>query len=91
MGYRFGKPFGEMPRLFIELSKKGHKVYNHGQKIADDGVTVTLSPTHREVRLPLALLENPERVFVTVKTNSKGMPLDNTPWIFIDLRNEISL
>ena len=91
MGYRFGKPFGEMPKLIIELSKTGHKVYNHGQQLADDGVTVTLSPTQREVHLSLALLENLERVFVTVQTNSKGMPLDNTPWIFIDLRNEISL
>ncbi len=85
MGYRADIPFGEMPKLFMDLSADGYRVYDRGQELAADSVTVSGTPTRSEVRIPLELLGEPERVLVTAQTSLGDVPLDNIPWVFLTL------
>ena len=88
MGYRADTPFGEMPKLFMDLSAEGYKVYDRGQELPADSVTVTPGPSRNEVRVPLALLGNPERVMVSAQTNISDVPLDNIPWVYLEFSEE---
>lgn len=88
MGYRGDTPFGEMPKIYMDLSASGYKVYDLGQQLAADSVTVSGTPTRSEVRVPLALLGDPERIMVSSQTSIGDVPLDNLPWVFLKIDNE---
>ncbi len=88
MGYRFDTPFEDMPKLFLDLSGADYKVYDHGQQLPADAITVTVSPLRSEVRIPLPLLGDPERVMMSAQTHKEDIPLDNIPWIFLVLLSE---
>jgi LmbE family N-acetylglucosaminyl deacetylase len=83
MGYRADMPFGEMPKLFMDLSAAGYKIHDRGQELPPDSVKVSGSPTRSEVRVPLELLGDPERVLVSAQTTVDDVPLDNIPWVFL--------
>jgi LmbE family N-acetylglucosaminyl deacetylase len=88
MGYRTDTHFGEMPKLFMDLSADGYKIYDRGQELPMDSITVTATPNRSEVRIPLALLGNPERIMVSAHTNQGDVPLDNIPWVFLKITQE---
>jgi len=88
MGYRADTPFGEMPKLFMDLSASGYKIIDRGQELPADSITVTGTPTRSEVRIPLALLGDPERILVAAQTNQGDVPLDNIPWVFLRINQE---
>jgi hypothetical protein len=77
-----------MPKLFMDLSASGYKLYDHGQELPVDSVTVSGTPTRSEVRVPLALLGDPERALVSAQTSIGDVPLDNIPWVFLILKKE---
>jgi len=85
IGYGTDTPFGEMPKLFMDLSAAGYKLYDRGQKLPSDSVTISGTPTRSEVRIPLALLGNPEKILVSSQTSIGDVPLDNIPWVFLNL------
>ena len=88
MGYRTDTPFGEMPKLFMDLSAAGYQVYDRGQELPADSIAVTGTPTRSEVRVPLALLGDPQRLLVSAQTNLGDVPLDNIPWVFLSINGE---
>jgi LmbE family N-acetylglucosaminyl deacetylase len=88
MGYRADTSFGEMPKLFMDLSAAGYKLYDRGQELPADSVTVSSTPTRSEVRVPLALLGDPERILLSAQTSIGDVPLDNIPWVFLVLNKE---
>ena len=88
MGYRDDTPFGEMPKIYMDLSSSGYRVYDQGFLLPDNSVTVSGTPTRSEVRIPLALLDDPERVLVSAQTSIGDVPLDNIPWVFLTLNKE---
>jgi LmbE family N-acetylglucosaminyl deacetylase len=87
-GYRADTPFGEMPKLFMDLSAAGYQVYDRGQELPPESVKVSGTPTRSEVRVPLALLGDPERVMVSAQTSIDDVPLDNIPWVFLVINKE---
>ncbi len=88
MGYRGDTPFEEMPKIYLDLSADGYKIYDRGQQLPADAVTVSGTPTRSEVRVPLALLGDPERVLVSAQTSIDDVPLDNIPWVFLNINQE---
>jgi LmbE family N-acetylglucosaminyl deacetylase len=88
MGYREDTYFGEMPKIYMDLGASGYRVYNQGFLLPDESVTVSGTPTRAEVRVPLALLGDPERILLTAQTAISDVPLDNIPWVFLNLDNE---
>ena len=85
MGYLPDTPFQEMPKIQITLSSKGMKVFDHKRELPPGSITVTETPTKIELRVPLALLADPQRVMMSVQTQFGGVPLDNVPWVFLKL------
>ena len=88
MGYRADRPFGEMPKIYMDLSANGYKIYDQDKELPADVVAVSGTPTRSEVRLPLALLGDPERVLLSARTQIGEIPLDNIPWVFLLLNKE---
>jgi len=88
MGYRADTPFEEMPKIYMDLSATGYRVFNQGLLLPGDSVKVTGTPTRSEVRIPLALLGNPERLMVASQTSVGDVPLDNIPWVFLVINKE---
>lgn len=88
MGYRPDTPFAEMPKLFMDLSVDGYKIYDRGKELPIDSVSITGSPNRSEVRVPLSLLGDPQRVTVSAQTNLGDVPLDNIPWVFSVINEE---
>jgi len=88
MGYRGDTPFEDMPKIYMDLSADGYKIYDRGKELPADSVTVTGTPTRSEVRVPLALLGDPERVLVSAQTSVGDVPLDNIPWVFLNIIQE---
>jgi hypothetical protein len=88
MGYRADTPYGELPKLFMDLSAAGYKIYDRGQELPPDSITVTGTPNRSEVRISLALLGDPERVMVSAQTNLGDVPPDNIPWVFLKINQE---
>jgi hypothetical protein len=88
MGYRGDTPFEDMPKIYMDLSADGYKIYDRGQQLPADAVTVSGTPTRSEVRLPLALLGDPERVLLSAQTSIDDVPLDNIPWVFLEINKE---
>ena len=86
MGYRADTPFGQMPKIYMDLSVNGYNVYNGGQLLPSDSVKVIATPNRSEVRVPLALLGSPERLMVSAQTLVGDIPLDNIPWVFLVLK-----
>ena len=88
MGYRTDMPFGDMPKLYMDLSSSGYKIIDRGQELPADSITVTGTPTRSEVRVPLTLLGDPERIMLSAQTTVGDVPLDNIPWVFLVINNE---
>jgi len=88
IGYRSDKPFGEMPKIYMDLGASGYRVYDQGFLLPDNFLTVSGTPTRSEVRIPLDLLGDPERVLVSAQTSIGDVPLDNIPWVFLTLKKE---
>ncbi len=89
MGYRSDTPFGEMPKIHMELSSDGYKVNDGGAMLPADAVAVSSAGGARsEVRVPLALLGNPERLLLSAQTSIGDVPLDNIPWVFLNIQSD---
>jgi LmbE family N-acetylglucosaminyl deacetylase len=85
-GYRSDKPFGEMPKIRVAAKGSSHDVSDKRQDLPADSVQVSRQPGQIEVRIPLALLGSPERLFFTAEAKGGSAPLDPLPWVALDLR-----
>jgi LmbE family N-acetylglucosaminyl deacetylase len=84
-GYRSDRSFGEMPKIAVTTKGSGHKVTERGKALPADSVKVSRAPGQIEVRIPLDLLQQPEKIFFTAKASAGKTPLDLLPWVVLDL------
>jgi LmbE family N-acetylglucosaminyl deacetylase len=87
-GYRPDRPFGEMPKLYVEANSSALMVEERRQAMPTDAVKVSSSPGQIEVRIPLDTLGNPDRIFLTADAHAEEYDLDVLPWVGLDLRTE---
>ena len=74
-----------MPKIHVAAKGSSHEVSDQRQALPADSVQVSRNPGQIEVRIPLALLGNPERLFLTVKAKGGNVALDPLPWVVLDL------
>jgi LmbE family N-acetylglucosaminyl deacetylase len=84
-GYRFDRPFAEMPKILIKFSEVGLDVFDRGEKLAGRPVAVERRTKHIAIGVPLALLGDPEKLLGSVSTSMHEYPLDSAPWRVVDL------
>jgi LmbE family N-acetylglucosaminyl deacetylase len=87
MGFRQDTPFEKMPKIYMDLSADGYRIYDQEKELPADSVTVSGSPLRSEVRIPLALLGDPERMMVSAQTIVNDIPMDNIPWVFLVIKD----
>ena len=84
-GYRSDRPFGEMPKIHIVSNRSGHKISERRQGLPASSAQILHNPGQIEVRIPLALLGNPERIFFSANAKAGSAPIDVLPWVVLDL------
>jgi LmbE family N-acetylglucosaminyl deacetylase len=84
-GYRPGVLFGGMPKLHVKFSDLGHQVYDGQMELPATAVSVTRAPGQITVRVPLALLGDPQRILFSARTSLGNVPLDSTEWRVLSL------
>lgn len=87
-GYRTDRPFGQMPKLQVKLDALSHSVFNHAEKLREDRVRVTRTPTLMTVAIPLELLGNPQRILTSARSYLADVPLDWAPWRTLDMSED---
>ncbi len=84
-GYRSDRPFAEMPKLHVELGAVEHKIYDQHRELPWGRVAVTRSGRHIEIRVPLAMMGDPQRILTAAKTYAGDVPLDWAAWRILDV------
>ncbi len=83
MGYRSDVPFEDMPKLLLAMNEDGLKLFDHDEVLPADSISISETPTRVELRVPLSLLGEPERVLMSIQSHLGEVPLDNIPWVFL--------
>lgn len=86
-GYRSDRPFPEMPKLHVELGALSHKLYDQHREIPWERIGVTRAGRRIDIRVPLDMMGNPQRVLTSAKTYAGDIPLDWAAWRVLDVRN----
>lgn len=86
-GYRRDRPFAQMPKLHVELGALGHRVYDQHREIPSGQIGVTRAGRHIDVRVPLEMMGNPQRILTAAQTYAADIPLDWAAWRILDIRN----
>jgi LmbE family N-acetylglucosaminyl deacetylase len=87
-GYRPDKAFGDMPKIHLSVGALSQAVSDQSRRLEDSGVVVTRNARDIVLHVPLALLGDPDRAFVSARTYLGDMPLDSSAWRVLDLRAE---
>lgn len=84
-GYRQDQPFATMPKVHVEVGESTQEVYDQSRLLRDAGVEVTRDAHQIVLRVPLALLNGPDRVLVNLRTYLGDLPLDSAAWRVLGL------
>jgi LmbE family N-acetylglucosaminyl deacetylase len=84
-GYRPDVAFASMPKLHVEFSDIGNQVYDGQKKMGENTVSVTRAPGQMTIRVPMALLGDPQRLLFHARTHLGNVPLDGTEWRVLSL------
>lgn len=79
-GYRPDRLFAEMPKIHVRVGELSDAVYDQTRKLEDTGVQVRRDARAIILRVPLALLGGPDRVFLYARTYLGDLPLDSAAW-----------
>lgn len=87
-GYRPDKQFERMPKIHIAVGALTQAVSDQSRRMGDSGVLVTRNAEEIVLHVPLTLLGDPDRAFVSARTYLSSVPLDSSAWRVLDLRVE---
>jgi LmbE family N-acetylglucosaminyl deacetylase len=90
-GYKRGEDFATMPKLQVNVTPLGAiHLFDGGQRLKPDGVTVTGVDNHLIIRLPLRLLGDqvPDLLFTATRANLGEVAADDTAWHLFSLSND---
>lgn len=86
-GYRHEKPFAEMPKIRIIVSRRGCRLLDQSKPLPLPPGLVLRRDGHVTLRLPLALLGHPEKLIGTVWSHDEEeSSFDWRAWRVIDLQ-----
>ena len=85
-GYRFDKPFGQMPKLKFEFGEIGEAVFDNGQKLDRSPAKFEHTARGMTLRIPLSFMGDPEWLLGNAQTHMGDLPLDWAAWRALKLR-----
>jgi LmbE family N-acetylglucosaminyl deacetylase len=86
-GYRGDTPFPEMPKLHLKLGELTHKAFDAGREVASREIQVHRRGRDIQILVPLAMLRQPQKIFVTAQMYEGPVPLDWTSWRILEIVN----
>lgn len=86
-GYRSDRPFPQMPKLHIRLGALGHEVYDQHRRIPWGQIEVARAGRHIDIRVPLEMMGDPQKILTSAKTYAGDIPLDWAAWRILDVRD----
>jgi LmbE family N-acetylglucosaminyl deacetylase len=84
-GYRSDRRFQEMPKLHVRLGEGSHALLDQDRELSPDAWQIDRSSEQVTLRLPLALLGDPQRILIGARTYLGGVSLDWVSWRVLDL------
>jgi hypothetical protein len=85
MGHRADRPFAEMPKIAISVKGPALNVTERTRPLPAESIQVVKEPGSTQVRVPLALLGDPERLHFNASIKPSDGPLDPMPWVAVSL------
>lgn len=85
LGYRFGVPFAQMPKLHLRFSATGLMLYDKRRKISHQDIEWEYKEKEIFVSIPLSVLNHPSRILTTTRTWQYNLTLDETAWRILSL------
>ncbi len=90
-GYRPDRPFAAMPKIHVRVGEPAEAVYDQDRELAASNVQVSRKPNEIVLRAPLALLGDPDRALVSMRTYLGRVPLDSAAWRVLRLPPAVAL
>ncbi len=87
-GYRLDRPFAAMPKIHVRVGELSDTVYDQTRELRDTGVQVSRDAHTIVLRVPLALLGDPDRALTAARTYLGNLPLDSAAWRVLDFKAE---
>ncbi len=84
-GYRDDRSFGKMPKIHINFSTEGYKVFDKGNLLAKQRVKVISNRKEKKIWVPLELLGYPQVILTSARTYTVRVPLDWVSWRIIEV------
>ena len=84
-GYRSDKPFGEMPKIRVNVGVASMEILDQARKLPADSCEVSREARTITVKVPLALLGNPQKLFTSARTKLGEVPMDWTSWRIVEV------
>jgi LmbE family N-acetylglucosaminyl deacetylase len=84
-GYRPNVPFGDMPKLRVQVGTIGSLVYDRFRRVPAPDVLVSRRSRRITVQVPLRRLGDPDRVLISMRTMLGDSDLDWSCWRVVHL------
>ena len=84
-GYRADQDFSRMPKLLVAIEAGRFSVWDQARELPAETVEVTQQGTEFTVKMPLAAVQEPHKLFLGVHTHTREVHLDSLPWRIVDL------
>ncbi len=79
-GYRNDRSFSDMPKLHIKFGAIEHKIFDQDKRLPMDVIKVDRRLKEITIRIPLAVLNNPQYILTSAHTYMGAVPLDWVSW-----------
>jgi len=86
-GYKKDKDFARMPKIHIKFGAVEQKILDQDKIIDKRAITINRKAREITVRIPLDVLESPDRILTSARTYIGNVPLDWVAWRVLELSN----
>ena len=89
-GYRRDRPFGAMPKIHVQVGALRTLVFDQRRQLPRNAVEVRRQLNALTIRVPLAVLGDPQKILTSARTSLGELPLDWVSWRILDLTGDSS-
>ncbi len=89
-GYRRDKPFGEMPKIRVNIDVTSMSILDQARHLPADSCEVSRQAKNITMKVPLTVLGNPEKILTSARTKLGEIPMDWVSWRILDVPPTLS-
>jgi hypothetical protein len=85
LGYKKGKDFSQMPKIFLRTRGKSLIAYEKKKHISIDKAELSINEDSIFIKFPLSILENPDYIFSRIILKGKIRALYIAAWTILKI------